>query len=179
MRTQLEVDPVRGVALTVDLVLSGGVAEVPSNTLAAEYAKLMESFRPVRSRISFYSPDEYLHPSNWAYTPTPALAPDQPSRATERQASEHLDDALEYPHLTFQPVFFRPGDILVRSRDLPVRSEIVTLPLSISDDIGAQKQAFEEGLPPMHAREGGMVMLERKGDGAQLDRAVRAAMGYS
>lgn len=159
---------------------------LPPTIHAAIYASLRPLFNPARSKISFYDETSYLDPANWRLLDTPDLPSYVPAGTP---AFPHLAGAsVAVPRL-------QAGDMILRHSAIPIASgppgdeqgifvPVTPLPRSPANEayVHEQRLAFEQGLPPVHARvEGdGLVALER--DGAReliASRGGKHAMGYA
>ncbi|RXK38271.1 hypothetical protein M231_04444 [Tremella mesenterica] len=141
---------------------------------AATYASLRPLFKPIQSKISLYDPTLYLSPSNWTLIPSSSLP--------------HISTEVSLPHLQTTSIpTLHPGDVIVRHAGLPVlgEGEQVFLPITPLRDTEAnkefikkQRQAFERGLPPPHARVGLAVQEQEGSVGMIRSSGGRRVMGY-
>lgn len=159
---------------------------LPPTIHAAVYASLRPLFTPARSKISFYDETSYLDPANWRLVDSPELPTYAPAGTP---AFPHLAGAsVALPRL-------QAGDMVLRHSAVPIASgaagdeqgifvPVSPLPRSSANETYVQQQrlAFEQGLPPAHARaEGdGLVALERDGAREMIaSRGGKRAMGYA
>lgn len=165
---------------------------VPSSIYAAIYSLLRPLFRPTRSRISFYTAEEYLASSNWSIL-SPSSVPLHPASAQPADSATS-DSAL--PHLApsmSTAVTLNPGDLILHHPKLPVQApRQAFLPVTLIPNTSAnasyiqeQQKAYEAGLPPPLATLSGEV----DADGAvRVEKTVgragvegwrgKKAMGY-
>lgn len=163
-----------------------GTYQATPSIHSARYAALRPLFKARQSLISFYAKEGYLHPSNWTLTPTPTIL---------GQAESELD----LPHLSSANVDLpelRPGDMVYGHSLLPFKlaksgsgigsgsgsSDFVRVdPLTASAqvEVMAQKEAYENGLPPPRVVVEGTVAIEESGSKDGLgSNGGRSAMGY-
>lgn len=162
---------------------SGTYQTVPS-IHAARYAALRPLFSARQSLISFYDKQGYLDASNWTL-----------SSSSSSSGSSEGEGAADLPHLSGANVglpALRPGDLVYSHALLPIRSTkpatgigatdfvpLHPLAASSSQEVTAQKEAFEAGLPPPHVLVDGTVALEEGGHRDILrSNGGRTAMGY-
>lgn len=160
--------------LTLSPTLSSASQYVVPSALSAIYASLRPLFHPAHSKISFYSPADYLSTSNWSLI-DPAHIPASPTEVSV----PHLD-GVALPQLN-------PGDLVVRHSATPVEGESDQLFLPVSPLVNTaknaqfvkdQRAAFEAGLPPPHVQ-GGVAALEDEGAESMIATSGgKRAMGY-
>jgi hypothetical protein len=130
----------------------------------------------LQSRISFYNKEGYLDPSNWAAS--------APRYSVEPESDlPHLTNKVDLPEI-------RAGDIIYSHAGLPIiptRFDVGLtdfLPVSplgaaSARDVRAQRETFEQGLPPPHVFAEGSVGIEEAGVSESLiSNGGRSAMGY-
>jgi hypothetical protein len=148
---------------------------------AAIYASLRTLFAPVRSRISFYDESSYLDPANWELLTTDTL----PTLVSDPVTYPHLADAsVDIPRLNAGDMVFRHASIPVAPVSVGVEgvfAPVSPLPRTRANEayVAKQREAFEHGLPPSHAANGGMAQLEVAGSADMIESyGGKRAMGY-